>query len=165
MWTQRVLRERQADAACDHLRLQTEFFVTLIFASHLVLFFKQSMLVHSMNAAARSVIFDYDGTLVDTAGAFLDSVNRALGNADLRSATRKEISSMDLRSIGERVHEVGSSESVDDVFDSIWEAFADTLSSPFPLREGADEVLNELANQRIGLLSYRRGEAEQVPYL
>jgi phosphoglycolate phosphatase-like HAD superfamily hydrolase len=52
-----------------------------------------------MNRAARAVIFDYDGTLVDTAEAFLESINTALENAHLRNTTMREISSMDLREI------------------------------------------------------------------
>jgi phosphoglycolate phosphatase-like HAD superfamily hydrolase len=46
-----------------------------------------------MNLVARAVIFDYDGRLVDTAEAFLESINTALGNAHLRNTTRREISS------------------------------------------------------------------------
>ena len=91
-----------------------------------------------MNRVARAVIFDYDGTLVDTAEAFLESINTALGNAHLRNTTRREISSMDLREIiRNRVREMRGSKSVEQIFDSIWEAFADTLMSPFPLRARA----------------------------
>jgi len=79
-----------------------------------------------MNRVARAVIFDYDGTLVDTAEAFLESINTALGNAHLRNTTRREISSMDLREIiRNRVREMRGSKSVEQIFDSIWEAFAD----------------------------------------
>jgi phosphoglycolate phosphatase-like HAD superfamily hydrolase len=119
-----------------------------------------------MIVAARSVIFDYDGTLVDTAGAFLESINTALGNAGLEIATRREISSMDLRSIiADRVRQVGFPMSVERVFDSIWEIFADTLSTPFPLRDGAAETLKALSRRGIGLalISKRGGRAGSLP--
>lgn len=72
MWAQRLLHEWQVDAACNNLRLQTEFFrcAYLHTTSRPVL--KPSICVHSMSGAARSVIFDYDGTLVDTAGGISD---------------------------------------------------------------------------------------------
>ena len=119
-----------------------------------------------MDVAARSVIFDYDGTLVDTAGAFLESINTALSNAGLGIATRREISSMDLRSIiADRVRQVRSPMSVERVFDSIWEVFADRLSSPFPLRDGAAEMLGELSRRKISLalISKRGGRAGLLP--
>jgi phosphoglycolate phosphatase-like HAD superfamily hydrolase len=119
-----------------------------------------------MNRAARSVIFDYDGTLVDTAAAFLESINTALGNARLRNATRREVSSMDLREIiAKRVREAKSSTSVEQIFNSIWEAFADTLMSPSPLRVGAAETLKELSKRGIGLalISKRGGRAGSLP--
>lgn len=103
---------------------------------------------------------------MDTAAAFLGSVNRALGRTGLRSATRREISCMDLRSIiSERLVESQSSRSVDRVFDSIWDAFADTLSSPFPLRDRAPETLKMLSGQGIGLalISKRGGRAGMMP--
>jgi phosphoglycolate phosphatase len=119
-----------------------------------------------VNRAARSVIFDYDGTLVDTAEAFLESVNTALGNAHLRNATRREISSMYLQEvIARRIREANSSTSVERIFDSIWEAFADTLMSPFPLRMGAVETLRELSKKgiRLALISKRGGRAGSLP--
>jgi phosphoglycolate phosphatase-like HAD superfamily hydrolase len=119
-----------------------------------------------MNRAARAVIFDYDGTLVDTAEAFLESINTALENAHLRNTTMREISSMDLREIiTSRTREMRSSTSVEQVFDSIWEAFADTLRSPFPLRVGAAQTLRELSHRGIGLalISKRGGRAGLLP--
>ncbi len=119
-----------------------------------------------MSAPATAVIFDYDGTLVDTAGAFLESVNTALGNAGLRNASRREISSMDLHSIiAERISEVRSPISTERVFDSIWEAFAEALSLSFPLRDEAVETLNALSRRGIGLalISKRGGRAASLP--
>jgi phosphoglycolate phosphatase len=122
--------------------------------------------VQSVNRAARSVIFDYDGTLVDTAEAFLESVNTALGNARLRNATRREISSMNLQEvIATRVREANSSASLEQIFNSIWEVFADTLMSLFPLRVGAVETLKELSKKgiRLALISKRGGRAGSLP--
>ena len=121
-----------------------------------------------MTEGARSVIFDYDGTLVDTASAFLNSVNEALRKTGLRSATRREISSMDLRSIiAERLSEVESQVLVEVVFDSMWDEFAETLSSPFPLRDGAAETLEALTKRGIGLglISKRGGRAGVLPLI
>jgi phosphoglycolate phosphatase-like HAD superfamily hydrolase len=55
--------------------------------------------------------------------------------------------------------------SVERVFDSIWEIFADTLSSPFPLRDGAAETLKALSRRGIGLalISKRGGRAGSLP--
>jgi phosphoglycolate phosphatase-like HAD superfamily hydrolase len=119
-----------------------------------------------LNHAARSVIFDYDGTLVDTTEAFIESVNSALGNARLRNATRREISSTELRKIiAKRVRETRSSAPVEQVFNSIWEVFADTLASPFPLRMGAAETLKALSERGVdlALISKRSGRAGLLP--
>jgi len=113
-----------------------------------------------------SVIFDYDGTLVDTASAFVDSVNEALREAKLRLATRREVSGTDLRSmIKGRLGEAKSQVSIEDVFNSIWNEFADALSSPFPLRDGAAETLEELKKQgmSLALISKRGGRAGRLP--
>jgi phosphoglycolate phosphatase len=112
------------------------------------------------------VIFDYDGTIVDTTAAFVGSINEALRKANLRSATRREISGMDLRSIiTERLTETASRSPVEAVFDLMWNEFADTLSSRFPLREGAAQTLSELSRQGMGLalISKRGGRAGTLP--
>ena len=124
--------------------------------------------MHPLTEGSRSVIFDYDGTLVDTASAFLNSVNEALRKTGLRDATRREISSMDLRSIiAERLSEVESHALVEVVFDSMWDEFAETLSSPFPLRDGAAETLEALTKRGIGLglISKRGGRAGALPLI
>jgi len=121
-----------------------------------------------MTEGTRSLIFDYDGTLVDTASAFLNSVNEALRKTGLKSATRREISSMDLRSIiTERLTEARSRAPVEVVFGSIWDEFAETLSSPFPLRDGAAETLEALTKRGIGLglISKRGGRAGVLPLI
>ena len=117
-------------------------------------------------AQARSVIFDYDGTLVDTAAAFVDSINEALRKVELRNATRREISGMSLRSIiSKRLVESATGLSIEAVFDLMWNEFAETLSTPFPLREGAAQTLNELARCGVGLalISKRGGRAAVLP--
>lgn len=119
-----------------------------------------------MDHRSASVIFDYDGTLIDTAGVFVESVNRALRNAGLGAATKREISSMDLHSIiADRARQVGPSTSMEHVFDSIWDSFADSLSSYFPLRDGAVDTLKALHAQGVGLalISKRGGRAGSLP--
>jgi phosphoglycolate phosphatase len=113
-----------------------------------------------------SVIFDYDGTLVDSAGAFLEAVNTALLNAGLGVAARREISSTDLRTvIAERAGNGMSASSREQVFDSIWTTFAKSLSAYFPLRDGAGDTLRLLNDRGFGLalVSKRSGRAGLLP--
>lgn len=73
---------------------------------------------------------------------------------------------MDLRSIiTERLTEAASRFPVEGVFDSMWNEFAETLSSPFPLREGAAQTLSELSRRGMGLalISKRGGRAGTLP--
>jgi phosphoglycolate phosphatase-like HAD superfamily hydrolase len=120
-----------------------------------------------MPESAHYVIFDYDGTLVDTAPAFLSSINRALRKNGLASTTKREISSRDLQSIITDRLTQESQFAVGAVFDSIWDEFAETLSSPFPLREGAAMTLEVLSKRGIGLalISKRGGRAGALPLL
>lgn len=118
-----------------------------------------------MPESPQSVIFDYDGTLVDTAPAFLNSVNQALKKNRLASTTRREVSSRDLQSIITDRLTAESRLTIEAVFDSIWNEFAEALSSPFPLRDGASETLKVLAKRGIGLalISKRGGRAGALP--
>jgi len=67
--------------------------------------------------------------------------------------------------INGRLAEARSQSPIEVVFDSIWNEFAQTLTSPFPLRDGAAETLEELTRQGIGLalISKRGGRAGVLP--
>ena len=67
--------------------------------------------------------------------------------------------------IEDRVRQAKSTSSREHVFSSIWEVFADTLASPFPLRDGAAQTLTELSRRGIGLalVSKRGGRAGSLP--
>lgn len=117
----------------------------------------------------RLVVFDVDGTLVDSQGDIVGSMNAAFADHDLETPTRKEILAIVGLSLDVAISRLAPSldEGVrSSVVDAYKEAYAARRSAKgsaqsSPLYEGAREALNSLHIQPLTLLGVATGKSRR----
>ncbi len=112
----------------------------------------------------RALLFDIDGTLMDTFDAILESMNVALQEVGMDSLTREELRPLIGRTVASQMDILRgvTGAVVDSIHETYYRAFAERVRSGVRLYPGVRETLEALTDYSIGTITTRRRTVAQL---